>query len=58
MLTLAGYVTPYRLFNVSDSFFSGFALRVTSGQGGTTGDNEAVFILFKGDSKLHNLSLK
>ena len=56
MLTLASYITSYRLFNVSDGFFLCSALRVTSGQGRTTGDDEAVLVLFKSDDKLHNIS--
>jgi len=56
MLTLASYVTSYRLFNVSDGFSFGSTLRVTSGQGRATGDDEAVLVLFKSYGKLHNIS--
>ena len=56
MLALTGYVTSHRLFNVSDGFLPGFTLGVTSGQGRTANDDEAVLVLFEGDGKLHNIS--
>ena len=57
MLAHTGYVAPYGLFDGCNSFFSSLPLGVTSRQSRATDYNEAIFILFKGNSEFHDLSL-